>query len=308
MRLLLPCALLFLGCSDHFSSSYDPDAAVEDATPPFFQGLGIGGECSEKTDCRDGLDCQDGACAPTGDKPEDARCLLTAECGEGLTCGWAGFCVPAGEAVAREGCSSSADCARGFYCELSGGLAGQCAAVAADGKDLDEPCEETKDCLSGLVCSPGRKVCTPGSVLLNPDVFRGVACDTDEEAEMPFGVRMRLPREDRPVRFYGFPFPTDVRMQDGKVDLSEHPTPGDALIGKDPPARVLGAINGHLSGFSVNPAVYLRFTRPVDLETLEMRFLNLDADPVADVPHERVFVPERNKYICHNYLYVHPRW
>ncbi len=297
--------LLLLGCSDHFTREAVVDAGAPDADLRHFRGAGTGEPC-DADPCRDGLSCEGGVCVATGDKAEHARCLLSAECGADLQCSWAGFCEAGGEGTAGGQCSSSADCARDFYCELSGGLAGHCAAVSPDAGDIDQPCEATRDCMSGLVCSPGRGVCTPGSVLLNPDVFRGVRCFEREEAELEFGIRHTLPGGPNEAGFYGFPFPTDVRLVNGRVDISEHPTPGDALIGKDPPHKVIEAISSDLTGWSTNAAVYFRFTREIDPETLEMRFVNLETG--EDHPYDVVFVPERNKYICHNHLYVHPKW
>ncbi len=305
MRSLLT-VLLLLGCGDHFDSETEVDAAADPVDPSYFQGVGLGEACAGETDCRDGLDCESGTCTAAGEKVADERCLLTAECTDGLQCGWAGFCVEAGSGAERAQCSSSADCARGFFCELSGGLAGHCSAISADAGDLDVECEDTSECLSGLVCSPGRGVCAPGSVLLNPDVFRGVPCFADTEAEMPFGIRHAMPGSVGESGFYGFPFPTDLRLRDGRVDLSGHPTPGDALIGKDPSANVIAAIDGELKGWSVNPAIYFRFTREIDPDTLELRFVNLETG--EDHPHSVVFNAARNKYICHNHLYVHPLW
>ena len=299
------------GCGDHFDTAGAVDAAVADADHTYFRGAGFGEPCGAGAACRDGLVCQEGTCGATGDKGVDERCLLTAECGtteDGvpLQCGWAGFCVEGGAGGESSQCSSSADCAAGFFCELSGGLAGHCSEVSGDAGDIDQPCEATSDCLSGLVCSPGRGLCTPGSVLLNPDVFRGVPCFEDEEAAMDFGIRHALPGGPDDAGFYGFPFPTDVRLVNGRVDISDHPVPGDALIGKDPSKNVIDAINAELTGWSVNAGVYFRFTRPIDVDSLKMRFVNLDTG--RDHPHDVTFVPERNKYICHNHLYVHPKW
>ena len=299
-------ALLLLGCGDHFDQAATRDAAPPEPPTGFFRGAGIGDACAADTPCRDGLSCEGAVCVVSGDKPEDARCLLSAECEPGFLCGWAGFCVAAGEGVENSACSSTADCSRDFYCALTGGLAGQCQPIIEDAGDIDDSCEDTSGCMSGLVCSPGRGVCTPGSVLLNPDVFRGVSCDEAAEAAMPFGIRHRLPRADRPVRFYGFPFPTDVRKNGARVDMSEHPTPGDALTGEDAPKRVLDAISAELRGWSLNAAVYFRFTHPINPETVQLRFVDLDRN--LDQEFDSAFVPERNKYICHNFLYVHPKW
>lgn len=302
------------GCQGHFDqdAKYDAgDAAIPDAS--FFSGLGLDQPCEDDKGCRSGLTCQQSQCKAKGDRGEDDRCLLTVECAEGLQCGWSGFCVPVGEGAENEECSSSSECTRDLYCRLSGGLAGHCATIADNPGDLGEACEDTSECMSGLVCSPLRKECAPGSVLLNPDLFRGVICPEAEEAEMSFGVRMSLPTDDPLPGFYATPFPTDLRIRDGKVDISSHPVPGGALIGSDPVETVVAAINDEMKGFSVNPAIYFRLTRAVDESSLRadgddatIRLVNLDDGTPHPVYFQ--FVGERNKYICHNHLYVHPLW
>ena len=301
-------------CEEHFerpATIVVPDAEVTDVA--FFRGDGIGATCDDDLDCRSGLECKSGECEANGDKAEDDRCLITAECKDGLQCGWAGFCTEAGEGGQDAECSSSSECARGFYCNLLGGLGGQCFAIDDDAKDLGESCDETGECMSGLVCSPQRKTCSPGNVLLNPDVFRGVACPVEDEPEMEFGVRMHIPDGEALPGFYAFPFPTDIRMKDGKVNLDGHPVPGGALIGSDPVHTVIEAINDEVEGWSVHPGIFFRFSHEVDVESLRTEgdratVMLIDLDRGERHPITLQFVPERNKYICHNHLYVHPLW
>jgi len=198
--------------------------------------------------------------------------------------------------------------------------------------------------MAGLTCSVNRGECVPGSVLLNPDLFTGEYCFEDEEADMPFGVRAHIPRtQDKASSeyrdFYSLPFPNDYRINDeGFVDLSGHPRPGGGITGIDLAGAVIDGIESELTGFSVEAAVYFRLTRDlcqgdpdesdanavaaaqqceerVDDLALGMgelydaiRFVNLDEPGGPDHPFEAVFRPARNKYICGNHLYVHPRW
>ena len=92
------------------------------------------------------------------------------------------------------------------------------------GLGLDQACDEENFCAEGLICSPQRQICLPNSMLLNPDAFRDVECDDEAEALMPFGVRHALPHEN--ADFFATPFPTDLRIRDGKVDLRDYPVPG----------------------------------------------------------------------------------
>ena len=45
-----------------------------------FVGEGIGRECEETEDCRDGLVCKANLCVASESKPLNAKCLLTDEC------------------------------------------------------------------------------------------------------------------------------------------------------------------------------------------------------------------------------------
>ena len=268
----------------------------------------------------------------SGDANQKIACL-------GLHCGWAGFCVLSDsfdpDAYGADGlpgqllnkvlngkpgapCASASECERGLFCDFRG-LGGVCTQPEADAGDLGIPCEGTKDCLAGLACSAASLTCVPGSILLNPDLFMGeTRCDEiEEQDEMPFGVRTVVRRgdEDFDLDFYSMPFPSDVLLDDsGHPDLSQHPRPGSGLIGFDPIGAVIAAIEEEMTGWSTQAGVYFRFTRPVNTDSLEdrIRFVNLDhpaaGSPASEHPFEVQFTAERNKYICSNYLLVHPLW
>jgi hypothetical protein len=317
------------GCAQWFDSDgADTGPATDEGgfvDVPAGGTAGVGAACAEG-DCREGLACRGGTCEPAGDRGLDRRCLLSAECGgpdadcpAGLNCGWFGFCACAGTGVEGDACTSSSDCAKGLTC-TPGGFAGYCGRPEEDAGDLDAPCDDSAQCMAGLVCSPASGTCVAGSLLLNPDLFAGVACP--DESALPFGVRTRVPRPgDGPdADFYGLPFPSDVRRTaDGRPDLAAHPRPGGGVFGIDPLDRVLDAIEADLDGFSVNAAVYFRFTRPVDTATLRTAanpdtgapatvfLVDLD-DPAAAIPAFVRFAADRNKYVCPNHLVLHPSW
>lgn len=330
LRWVLPASLVLaygLACTslwdDPAPEVADASEVTPDASP--FPGAGVGGACEGDAHCRDGLACREARCVPAGDRGLDRKCILsaecagpTAECPNGLNCGWFGFCVCAGEGLEGAPCTSSGDCAKGFVCDAVG-FSGYCAPRPADGGDLGAPCEQSSGCLAGLRCSPVSRTCVPESLLLNPDLFPGVACE--DESAMPFGVRMRLPRPgDHAGHFYSLPFPSDVRLKpDGRPDLATHPRPGPGIMGVDPLDRVIRAIEGEMDGFALDPSVHFRFTRAVDPSTVRtgpdpasgapptVLFVNLD-DPAREVPFHARVVADRNKYICPNSLYVHPAW
>jgi len=286
---------------------------VESDDLVWFKGSGVGVACEFSGQCRDGLICEQGSCSPAGDKEGNQKCLLSAECQDGLLCSWSGFCVPpTGEAKEREACASSSDCLLGHYCEVVG-VSGFCAKPKEDAGDLGAPCEDTSDCMLGTVCSMNSGTCSPGSVLLTPDLFKGVYCDSEAEVSMPFGVRTVLPVAGQENEFYALPFPNDVRLTTGNVDVSDHPRPGPGLIGVDPIGKVIDAIGEEITGWSINPGIYMRFTRELNPETIRanqsganVRLIDLDA--IKDHPVAFQFNPDRNKYICGNHLYIRPLW
>jgi hypothetical protein len=326
---LVLCLAAASGCADWFDSDgADTGPATDDGGQdiPTVVAGGVGAGCTGDPECREGLACRGGECVPAGDRGADRRCILSAECAgpgsdcpAGLNCGWFGFCACAGDGEAGDACTSSSDCAKGLTCTPAG-FAGHCARPDDDAGDVGASCDDNLDCMAGLVCSTAGGTCVAGSLLMNPDLFAGVACP--DETALPFGVRSRIPRpDDGPdADFYGMPFPTDVRRtNDGRLDLSAHPTPGGGVFGIDPLNGVLRAIEADLFGFSVNAAVFFRFTGPVDLATLTtaadpdtgapptVRFVNLD-DPTEDIPAFVRFSADRNKYVCPNHLVVHPGW
>lgn len=317
------------GCARWFDSDgTDSGPETDEGVPEIPVGIrgGVGAGCAADGECREGLACRGGECTPASDRGLDRRCILSAECAgpgsdcpAGLNCGWFGFCACAGAGDAGAACTSSSDCAKGLTCTPAG-FAGYCARPDDDAGDLDAPCGDNLDCMAGLVCSPASGTCVAGSLLMNPDLFAGVACP--DETALPFGVRFRVPRaDDGPdADFYGLPFPTDARRTaGGHLDLSDHPRPGGGVFGIDPLDEVLRAIESDLSGFSVNAAVFFRFTRPLDLATVTtiadpdsgapptVRFVNLD-DPEEAIPAFVRFSADRNKYVCANHLVVHPGW
>ena len=313
IRWKLVCLLalvLAAGCDSAFENDGPGDSGPADVS--LFTGNGVGAACGDLDgDCRDGLKCVAAKCAPAGDRTEDRKCLLDDECAAGLTCSWSGFCLPAGAGVDGDACTSSSDCVRGLSC-LATGFAGFCTPHVSAGGDLGATCADTPHCLPGLACSAVSHTCVPGSIVLNPDIFPGIDCPS--EAALPFGVRMALPPEGAAAHgFYDFPFPTDVRRLSGKVDLHDHPRPGPGVLGFDPLDAILKALEADATGFSVNPAVFFRFTRAVDPATLAptaaarpIRFIDLDAG--TDVPFTVAFRADRNKYACGNQLLVHPSW
>ncbi len=107
MKISLICLFALTGCE--FDRDGTVDAEVDATASNDFTGEPIGASCTDTDDCREGLLCQSGKCKAGNRSKLDERCLLTAECQDGLFCGWAGFCVEGGTSGRDEQCSSSAD-------------------------------------------------------------------------------------------------------------------------------------------------------------------------------------------------------
>jgi hypothetical protein len=61
--------------------------------------------------------------------------------------------------------------------------------------------------------------------------------------------------------FFRLPFPNDLRVRDGRVDLGELPRPGATPLAPDLVERTLGAIEAERIGFSLHPTVFFRLSR-----------------------------------------------
>lgn len=286
-------------------------------------------------------------CDEKAAKKADDACILTGECGKGLHCGFLGFCVPEGEGVQYSECTSASDCKKGLFCDLKG-ISGYCEVLGKAPKDLGAPCTSARDCLAGLNCtSPpvksggqAQRVCAAGSVTLNPHLFPGVACPVMyEELALPFQARTVVPgvplagldpalletlsKEERArleanrdvIDFYATPFPNDLRRDaKGMVDIKDHAVPGGGIVGIDLVKNVIDAISTEMTGFSVAPTIFFRFTRPLKEDSIipakktgaNVVLVDLDRSKLVDVT--AVFKKDRNKYICGNYLAVHPLW
>ncbi|HAN30738.1 MAG TPA: hypothetical protein DCQ06_04005, partial [Myxococcales bacterium] len=323
MRLVAALLVVFtmFGCEEYFTNA-GPDASDGQAVDggaavdsSLFNGAGIGQACGDDEPCRSGLTCGSaGTCTPSGAKEANDACILSAECKDALQCGFFGFCVVSGDRPEGATCTSVSDCVKGLYCDLKG-VSGFCAAPDDDAADLYGSCKSTAGCLPGLHCT-AKGQCMPGSVTLSTELFPGSTCPVKQEEAMAFQARSRIPRSDAAIHgFYSTPFPTDLRRSDdgSKIDISEHPRPGPGLIGLDLIGNVVDAVGMEMNGFSVAPTVYIRWTRPLDKGSLvksgpqqNIFFVNLKTGEAVDFSFD--FKAARNKYICANWLAIHPTW
>lgn len=297
-------ALLACTCSTVKPIESSPDGG------PGSSAAGVGGGCQQQGQCRSGLFCTAGTagikvCAPTANVILDGACTLSGECNHGYYCTQEGKCAAAGQGAAGAVCSSEGDCTAGSVCVLTG-LTGACAPAGAG--DLGQGCGQTTECLAGLLCIGG--VCSKTS--LSP--WAGAICSTTEDS-IP-RVYFHVPRAGEPggnTDFYRLPFPNDIRLKNGKVNLSGHPRPGPRVLPVDIVDRTISAIEAQSTGFGANQAIYVRFSKnfnasnfasknPVDI---------LDITPTSPTYGSSTgfsygAVLGRTTYICGPFMWVRP--
>ncbi len=327
MYMIKNLSLSALALSTVFSCDFDKEAIEEfqdiGVVQSAFEGRLVGEGCSESVPCRRGLTCIDdnglGVCQATGNLQADEPCLRSDECADDLRCSWSGFCTQAGEKTEKQACGHNAECAKGLYCKNIGGLGGQCE-ISTGTKEIATSCEITDECADGLICSAKSKECAPGSLLLNPDTFRGVVCHEEQEALMDFQPLFEAPKDasslpNKKWDFYALPFPNDLRISKtlNRIDLSDYPRPGAGMNEEDLFAKLIDLISTENEAFSLNPGIFMRFNRSLPTDKINrwidegtIRLVNLDENEIHPITGS--FQSNRNKYMCGNYLYVHPLW
>jgi pimeloyl-ACP methyl ester carboxylesterase len=315
----LVAALSAGGCSVLESTCKEDD---RDCLAPTFKRA-IGGECLRISDCRDGLFCIEGSCQPNGESIEGQDCLLSAECSDGLYCTtfgelqvtrYYGTCQPEGPGAVGDSCLTVAECQAGLTCLLRGFEGGKC--VMAGDVDYGMECAGPGDCMAGLIClptlsKPGEFSCNkpPGEVEMpNLPYWDGVQCEKvaeDDPAEALFAV----PRTgEEPGEFYSLPFPNDVRLKNGKLDLSGHPAPPDST-GLPLLKRYLDAAEQDMDGFSTNAVAYFRFSHEFDWESVDDDTVDLvditPGSPTYDTQEPLLWKTTKgnvSQYICPHWL------
>ena len=303
------CALFSTGCQGciDFFDGGDPAVGVT--------GAGVGDPCTANRNCRLGLACEGMTCQPSGTTLEGQLCRLSGECAPGLYCGDRRVCEAAGTGAEGDTCAATSDCAQGLLCELSG-FSTRCTASGPG--DLSDACTGPYSCLAGLTCgdSVGRAVCAsaaatggvPDGGVAPPPVlpaWAGVECGTDVSEVRAYFDVPRDPATDGD--FYRLPYPNDARRTATGLDLAGFPHPGTALD-VDVVDRYLRGSEQDLRGFSTNPTLYFRFSRPYDWASLDGALQLVDITPGS--PTYGAFSGlawlttggQITKYICPNWL------
>jgi hypothetical protein len=266
-------------------------------------GGGVGDDCSKSAPCRSGLSCVNDVCEPRGTLDPGSPCTIQPECQEALNC-VNGTCGPAGDGVDGDGCTSDSQCRAGYRCLITG-LSPKCVPQGTG--DAGEPCDSTLDCYGGLTCSNG----TCGRGGLAP--WRGVTCEppVDEGEEVRAFFEVPGAEDAEEGDFFRLPFPNDARRTGDRVDLSGFPTPGVGILGLDPVALYVDAVQANDRAWGAFSTVYFRFSGQLDIDTVRsagaVRFI--DVTPGApELCQSRglswyASVGRRN-YICENWLGV----
>jgi predicted esterase len=291
------------GSTGSGAESTSGGAGDPDGTPTVPPGAGVGDACSEGEPCRPGLACNaDEVCEPSGETKPGRACVLSAECARGQCL--ARQCVAAGEGEAKAGCSSDADCAQGLRCAPQG-LSLVC--VAEGSGDVGAACATSADCFAGLGCFGDQ--CAPPPVGLTPvgQPWTGASCAEPVARDVKAYFEVPGAEGADEGDFFRLPFPSDVRLNRGKVDLSGFPTPGAGLLGVDPVELYVDAL-GERAGWGAYPTLYFRFSGTFDFDSLSesaLRFVDVtdSADP-KPVYWSRFVTDGRSNYICENFLAV----
>ncbi len=223
LGLALTAPLFLFACFDEGSAvSPDNTGGTGGTTVPV--GGGVGDECSTPKPCRPGLACENGVCAPGHSLDVGQACVISGECKDGLQCA-GGACQTTGSGETGDSCSGDLDCKSGLKCTLMG-FSAQCAPEGSG--DVGADCTTAADCFAGLACN--EKKCgppLPGMPSFGGSLWQGVQCD----APNPDNVHayFEVPGVNDPPGvtgdFFRLPFPNDVRIQGGKVDLGGLPDP-----------------------------------------------------------------------------------
>ncbi len=237
-------------------------------------------------------------------------CAGDGDCVTGLRCAGNGTCLyPDEPGTAAEGdyCIATEYCLWGLVCDHDG----VCARAGSPGTaGRGETCASDADCEAMMRCADG--ACYGFPVPLWP----GVACaDTDADTG-PFRLLFEVPREgDIPDEFYRLPFPNDIRVHDGRLDLAGHPSPG-ALIPEfgDVVGTTIETLEQDVGGFGNNATVFFRFSDKLDYNTLKLGYpedgatvyvvdITTGSDAYGTVQAVGYYVDANpGMYICDNWL------
>ncbi|MCA9670058.1 MAG: hypothetical protein KC503_30895 [Myxococcales bacterium] len=295
---LLALALVFFGCENDDPPSGDGGVGKKE-----------GEDCQRTSNCATSLVCSgEGKCARpgqpgTGDKGDG--CASSGDCQVEYICASFGKCNEPGNGGEGDRCRGNEDCTKDLLCSALL----KCATPGSPGtKGKDEACSSPEDCALGLVCLEQK--CTP------LEFWPGATCTPDNG---PYRAYFEVPRTGKPLsEWYRLPFPNDIRIVNGKVDVSAHPNPQINLPANygDVVGNFLKQINQDVDGFGLNTAVLLRMSKTMDLDTVTVsgqnptvQFVDIDKSSPRFGQGVSLFMfasTGQGKYICSNWIGVRP--
>jgi hypothetical protein len=264
---------------------------------------GNGTVCTPETAmmvCGAGEFCVSGACAPPGMIKEGGKCTATRDCGKDLYCSAVGTCAMGGAVAEGGSCAADAVCKPPLRCNFAG-FFGTCAVAGI--AEAGAACAASNDCIAGLLCGGAQKTCLPPQQAFPP--FAGGKC----ENEGPFRVYFEVPRATTPPKdFFRLPFPNDIRVTDGKLDISDFPKPGPSPLGVDLVQLYVDTWTADFDGFSSIGVTTFRYSGEIDFSTSTGENVWLvDLTPGANYrqySRNWLFSPGRTKYSCENRMTV----
>jgi len=257
-------------------------------------GKGVGELCGADGECRSGLLCDaTSTCQPGHTLEAGQPCVISAECQDGLYCA-AGACAPAGDGQDGDSCVTDADCGSGLRCAIVG-LGAVCVPEGA--VDLGGACTSSTDCYGGLACVDDQCAIMPPGVPPFGLPWGGVECE--EEPKTPVVAHFRVPRGDeQDGDYFRLPHPNDVRLTDGKLDLTGFPTPGDGLLGFDIVQRYVDAVEADLDGWGMYQSVIFRFSGPLDLDSFDGAVKVVNLTDSKSMGYYFTYATNGGKYMC----------
>ncbi len=257
-----------------------------------------GDPCAQQVDCDAQFVCAGaGTCevpGSNGTRILDEGCSVDDDCLIQLVCSSINRCAEPGAGEEGSPCGGNESCGKGLVCSATA----TCAKPGDPGtKGAGESCEEMTECMLGLACV--MDICQALAF------WEGVTCDPDEKIlrayfEVPQGAV---------TEFYRLPFPNDVRLKNGRVDVSDHPDPGNAIPGEygEVVANFYKAIGEDVAGFGLSPTTFFRMSKDFNLDTIDIRFVNIDQDSPnygRKLGYQMGATNGRGKYICQNNITV----